>query len=138
MLKIPGSSCARKETVDIEILVASSSNGDRKIMQSIRIASRLPSKKRKWNSSEDLVYINNFPNGLNTNTKLFRYCFLLLLTQSIYLMTLSKIREWTIKWKMRFDPIPTTKIKRSISVVKSQREITYMLVYFEKSKESFL
>ena len=33
--RIPGSSCARKETVDIEIL-ATSRNGDRKIMQSIR------------------------------------------------------------------------------------------------------
>ena len=32
-------SCARKETVDIDILVTSR-NGDRKIMQSIRITSR--------------------------------------------------------------------------------------------------
>ena len=31
--RIPGSSCARKETVDIDILVTSR-NGDRKIMQS--------------------------------------------------------------------------------------------------------
>ena len=38
---IPESSCARKETVDIDIPVASK-NGDRKIMQSIRITSRLP------------------------------------------------------------------------------------------------
>ena len=34
--RIPESSCARKETVDIDILVISR-NGDRKIMQSIRI-----------------------------------------------------------------------------------------------------
>ena len=40
--KIPESTCARKETVDIDILVASR-NGDRKIMQSIRITSRPPS-----------------------------------------------------------------------------------------------
>ena len=46
--RIPESSCARKETVDIDILVTSR-NGDRKIMQSIRITSRPPSKKRKWN-----------------------------------------------------------------------------------------
>ena len=34
--RIPESSCARKETVDIDILVISR-NGGRKIMQSIRI-----------------------------------------------------------------------------------------------------
>ena len=46
--RIPESICARKETVDIDILVTSR-NGDRKIMQSIRITSRLPSRIRKWN-----------------------------------------------------------------------------------------
>ena len=45
--RIPGSSCARKKTVDIDILVASR-KGDRKIVQSIRITSRSPSRKRKW------------------------------------------------------------------------------------------
>ena len=44
---IPESSCVRKETVDIDILVTSR-NGDRKIMQSIRIMSTPPSRKRKW------------------------------------------------------------------------------------------
>ena len=44
--RIPEFSCARKETVDIDILVTSR-NGDRKIMQSIRITSRTPSRKRK-------------------------------------------------------------------------------------------
>ena len=46
--RIPEFSCARKETVDIDILVTSR-NGDRKILQSTRIKSRPPSKKRKWN-----------------------------------------------------------------------------------------
>ena len=46
--RIPESSCARKETVDIDILVTST-NGDRKIMQSNRIMSRPTSRKRKWN-----------------------------------------------------------------------------------------
>ena len=46
--RIPESSCARKETVDIDILVISR-NGDRKIMQTIRILSRPPLRKRKWN-----------------------------------------------------------------------------------------
>ena len=43
-----GSSCVRKEPVDIEILVTSR-NGDRKVMQSIRITSRPTTTKRKWN-----------------------------------------------------------------------------------------
>ena len=46
--RIPESSCARKETVDIDILVTSR-NGDRKIMQSIRITSRPPSRISNWN-----------------------------------------------------------------------------------------
>ena len=46
--RIPGSSCTSKETVDIDILVKPR-NGNRKIMQSIRITSRSPSKIRKWN-----------------------------------------------------------------------------------------
>ena len=44
--RIPESSCARKETVDIDNLVTSR-NGDRKVMQSIRITSRHPSRKKK-------------------------------------------------------------------------------------------
>ena len=46
--RIPESSCARKETVDIDILVTSR-NGDKKIMQSIRITSRPTLRIRKWN-----------------------------------------------------------------------------------------
>ena len=45
--RIPRSSCVRKETVDIDILVTSS-NSDRKIMQSIRIMSRPASREGKW------------------------------------------------------------------------------------------
>ena len=46
--RIPEFSCARKEIVDIDILVTSK-NGDRKMMQSFRITSRPPSRIRKWN-----------------------------------------------------------------------------------------
>ena len=46
--RIPEPSCARKETVDIDILVTSRS-GDRKIMESIRTKSRPTLRKRKWN-----------------------------------------------------------------------------------------
>ena len=45
--RIPESTCARKENVDIDILVTSR-NGDRKITQSIRITSGPPSRIRKW------------------------------------------------------------------------------------------
>ena len=38
--RIPESSCARKETVDIDILVTSR-NDDRKIIQSIRMTNRV-------------------------------------------------------------------------------------------------
>ena len=41
MQRIPGFSCAIKETVDIDIL-ATSRNGDRIIMQSITIMTRPP------------------------------------------------------------------------------------------------
>ena len=46
--RIPQSSCARKETVAIDILVTSR-NVDRKTMQSIRVTSRPSSKKGEWN-----------------------------------------------------------------------------------------
>ena len=46
--RIPESSCARKETVDIDIPVTST-NGQTKIMQSIRIMSRPPLRKKNWN-----------------------------------------------------------------------------------------
>ena len=46
--RIPESSCARKETVDIDILVTSR-NGDKKIMQSIRTTNIPPSRIRKLN-----------------------------------------------------------------------------------------
>ena len=46
--KIPESSCERKETVDIDALVISR-NSEAKIMQSIRIMSRPPFRKKMWN-----------------------------------------------------------------------------------------
>ena len=51
--RIPESSCARKETVDIDILVTSR-NGDRKIMQSIRVTSR-PLEKREVEPVEPVL-----------------------------------------------------------------------------------
>ena len=51
--RIPESSCARKETVDIDILVTSR-NGDTKIMQSIRIRSR-PLEKKEMEPFEPVL-----------------------------------------------------------------------------------
>ena len=44
--KIPGSSCAKKKTVDIELLITSR-NDDRKIIHSIRMMSTPLSRIRK-------------------------------------------------------------------------------------------
>ena len=46
--RIPESSCARKQTVSIDILVTPR-NGDRKIMQSMKITSRPTLRKKNWN-----------------------------------------------------------------------------------------
>ena len=46
--RIQEPSYAVKETVDIDILLTLR-NGDRKVIQSIRITSRLPSRKKKLN-----------------------------------------------------------------------------------------
>ena len=51
--RIPEPSCARKETVDIDIR-ATFMNGDRKIMQSIRTTGRPPLKIRQWNQLSQL------------------------------------------------------------------------------------
>ena len=61
------SSCARKKTVDIGILVTSR-NSDRKIMQSIRITSIPPSRTRKWN-----VY-SSLENKEGRPTPYFEFC----------------------------------------------------------------
>ena len=65
--KISESTCARKETIGIDILVKSR-NGDRKIMQSIRITSRLPLTKKKWNQLIKLMKLKNI--YLQSNTTL--------------------------------------------------------------------
>ena len=45
---MPESSGARQKNVDIDTF-ATSRSGDRKVMQSIRITSRPPTRIRKWN-----------------------------------------------------------------------------------------
>ena len=81
--RIPGSSCARKGTVDIDILVTSR-NGDRKILQYIWITSKPTSSKRKWNQlSQSSTKINTYRKDLGwphfndepkVQEKLQKYC----------------------------------------------------------------
>ena len=52
--RIPEFSCARKETADIDILVTSR-NRDRKILQSTRITSRPPLKKKEVEPVEPVL-----------------------------------------------------------------------------------
>ena len=52
--RISESSCVRKETVDMHILVTFR-NSDRKIMQSIRITSRPPLRKKKVEPVEPVL-----------------------------------------------------------------------------------
>ena len=55
-LRIPESACAKKETGDIDLL-KTSKNGDRKIIQPIRIKSGPPTKMKKCNKF--FFYHNN-------------------------------------------------------------------------------
>ena len=61
--RTPEHRCARNEAVDIDILVKSR-NGDRKIMESIRITSRPRSRIRKWNQLGQVIL---------TSTKVITY-----------------------------------------------------------------
>ena len=61
-----------------------------------------------------LIYINDFPDGLNSNVKLFadnRSLFSVVhnITDSASLLhsNLSKINEWALQWKMSFNSDPT-------------------------------
>ena len=61
-----------------------------------------------------LIYINDLPNGFNSNVKLFAddtslFSVVHNITDSANLLNsdLSKINEWTLQWKMSFNPDPT-------------------------------
>ena len=62
---MPG--CTRKETVDIDILVTTR-NGNRKIMHSIKITSRPPSRIRNWNQfSQSITVFVAYPTITSSN-----------------------------------------------------------------------
>ena len=80
-----------------------------------------------------LIYINDLPNGLNSNAKLFAddtslFSVVHNITDSANQSNsdLSKINKWALQWKVSFNPDPT-KLKRSYSVAKPHREITRAL-----------
>ena len=61
-----------------------------------------------------LIYINDLPNGLNTNTKLFANdTSLFTIVQSTNALNndLSLISKWAFSWKMFFDPDPSKPVQ---------------------------
>ena len=68
-----------------------------------------------------LIYINDLPNGLNSNAKLFAddtslFSVVHNITDSANLLNsdLSKIDEWALQWKMSFNPDPTKQAQEII------------------------
>ena len=62
--RIPELSCVRKETIDIDIL-PTSRNGDRKIIQYIRITSRPPLIITKWNQLSQFRWTSTYRKDLS-------------------------------------------------------------------------
>ena len=80
-----------------------------------------------------LIYINDLPNGLNSNAKLFAddtslFSVVRNITDSANLLNsdLSKIKEWALQWKILIRT-QQNKLKRSYSVAKPHREMTRVL-----------
>ena len=68
-----------------------------------------------------LIYINDLPNGLNSNVKLFAddmslFSVVQNITDSANLLNsdLCKIDEWALQWKMNFNPDPTKQAQEII------------------------
>ena len=67
-----------------------------------------------------LSYINDLPDGLNSNVKLFAddtslFSVIHNIYESVNLLNsnLSKLNQWALQWKMSLDTDPTKKLKRS-------------------------
>ena len=72
-----------------------------------------------------LIYINDLPNGLNSNVKLFAddtslFSVVHNISDSANLLNsdLSKINEWALQWKMSFNPDP---IKQAQEIIFSRK-----------------
>ena len=75
-----------------------------------------------------LIYINDMPNGLNSNVKLFAddtslFSVVHNITDSGNLLNryLSKINEWSLQWKMSFNPDPTKQAQEIIFSYKTSQ-----------------
>ena len=75
-----------------------------------------------------LIYINDLPNGLYSNVKLFAddaslFSVVHNVTDSANLLNsdLSKINEWAVKWKMSFNSDPTKQAQEIISSRKTSK-----------------
>ena len=75
-----------------------------------------------------LIYINDLPNGLNSNAKLFtddmsQFSVVSNITDSANPLNsdLSKINEWALQWKMSFNPDPTKQAQEIIFSCKTSQ-----------------
>ena len=101
-----------------------------KIKELISQKNKLYSRIKKGNNSVlnsvlFLIYLNDLPNGLNSNVKLFAddtslFSVVHNITDSANLLNsdLSKINEWALQWKMSFNPDP---IKQAQEVIFSRK-----------------
>ena len=78
-----------------------------------------------------LIYINDLPDNLSTNVKLFADDTSLfsvvhnIATSSCDLSyDLNRIKEWAFQWKMSFNPEPQNKLKKSYLRVSFRKKIT--------------
>ena len=75
-----------------------------------------------------LIYINDLPNGLNSNAKFFAddtsvFSVVHNITDSANPLNsdLSKINEWALQWKMIFNPDPTKQAQEIVFSCKSSQ-----------------
>ena len=78
-----------------------------------------------------LIYINDLPDNLSTNVKLFADDTSLfsvvhnIATSSCDLSyDLNRVKEWAFQWKMSFNPEPQNKLKKSYLRVSFRKKIT--------------
>ena len=80
------------------------------------------SRVNSW-SLTIFIYINDLPNGLNSNVKLFAddtslFSVVHNIIDSANLLNsdLSKINEWALQWKMSFNPDPIKQAQEIIHI----------------------
>ena len=86
-----------------------------------------------------LIYINNSPDNLSTNVKLFAdNTSLFSVVHDIVISScelnydLNRVREWALQWKMSFNPEPSKHAQEVIFTYKLQKS-NYPSLYFNDS-----